>query len=75
VRVLIRANKPWEPRLRSRTTPGETREEKQRWVRQSGMLRVRWRYVETLNKMAPSNVRKREPLALTEVNCSEGEYV
>jgi len=39
--LIIRTNKRWEPRLSSRTTPGETREEKQQWVRQSGLLRVR----------------------------------
>jgi DNA (cytosine-5)-methyltransferase 1 len=40
---LVRTNMRWKPRFRSKETLGDTREEKQQWVRENGVLTVRWK--------------------------------
>ena len=37
VRELVRTNKTWFPRFRSKDTPGQTREEKQEHIRAKGV--------------------------------------
>jgi DNA (cytosine-5)-methyltransferase 1 len=37
--------------IRSKDTLGDTREEKQQWVRENGVLTVRWKFVTTTDEI------------------------
>ena len=69
VRELVRTNKTWLTRFRSKDTPGQTREEKQEHIRLNGVLTARWKYIKTSDDNAFSKTRQEQLLALEEEKC------
>ncbi|KAE9370082.1 hypothetical protein N431DRAFT_468160 [Stipitochalara longipes BDJ] len=48
IRELVRINKLWVPKFRTVDTMGKTKEIKQQYIRDHGVLTARWKYINTL---------------------------